>query len=205
MPLGARKKIGTRFSRIPFSEHRLHKAAITKMGTINQRAYKTKRLDLRKKADFEKWKKHVMEEGKRAGKNPRTSSLKELAELAQHSERKMIKGCQVFFVKEFSHPENKQSPALTGFGSIFIEKNVPKEFQKILIDHEIREIILHYAATCRAVKIKTLAKRVHAIAVLKEKRDLKARGLLNKFLEWLKTNYPKAYEERIKAWKIKPD
>jgi len=73
-------------------------------------------------------------------------------------------------------------------------RKLRKAFLDAMLDHEVRERIL--------VLAEYKYKSAHKISLKKEKRDLQRKGLLEDYLSWLKQEYPNAYRERIKAWKI---
>jgi len=115
-----------------------------------------------------------------------------------------FKGGMPYFIVPQFPLKFRDSPAHLIYGIAFIkfpsEKIVPDAEKRqaivnVMVDHEKRELMLGRASYSGLAS--------HRIAVAKEKRDLERKGLLEDFLGWLKTEYPKAYKDRVKRWKTK--
>ena len=176
----------TKLAKTPLSELRT-----SKKNAKNSRVAKlTGELDLKKEKDFRKFIRTIRSynEGE---------YWKALIDLAASSPRKVMKGQVVIFVDKFKHPEQKKSPAHIAYGLILVSNKIPKKWQRVIINHEIDEVILRYAG------YSFLKPRVdHYIARRREKQNLERKGELIPFMRWLKRNYPLVFETRLKVWKI---
>ncbi len=135
--------------------------------------------------------------------NHQSGRAKEIAQIIQTEKPRKIGKYAVYFC-DFKDPKLRQDTGFVAGKLVFLEKrsygNIPEKFLKFVLRHEFREELLMIAG----YPVKPVARGSvgHRIAMKKELHDLQKAGLLKEYLEMLKKNIPKAFEQRVKAWNI---